>query len=332
MINQKERLYNMPIVSVIIPIYNTEKYLSKCVNSVLSQTLKDIEIICVNDCSADKSLEVLKKFNDDRIKIINLPENRGIGTARNTAISISKGKYIYFIDSDDWIDDNYLEEMVNNIKDRNIVINANYVLEYENQEKKEYSSFNFIDGNKEYSAKTIQRFFPPVVWARLYKTSYIKENNFIFPQVKGGAEDIFYSAATELPLNNVYIYKGSYYHYTQRETSAMKQLSRGFYYIESYKMLYDFLLKNNIDTDGTKLFCGESLILDTKEKYDYTKNYLLTIESIVNSNKEIYNEYELFLFDIMKNTTDYNDFLAKYNPNISISFLRNKMRKNVCRI
>ena len=324
----------MPLVSVIIPIYNTEIYIKRCLDSVLSQTLQNIEIICVNDCSPDNSLDILKKYNDRRMRVLNLPKNVGLGLARNEGIKIATGEYIYFLDSDDWIDNNYLEEMINNIKAQNadIIINANYVNEYENQDKKEYSNFDFLTENKIYNSKIIQRFFPPVVWARLYRTEYIKKNNFIFPYVKAGAEDIFYSPVTELPLNSVYIFKGSYYHYFQRQTSAMHQSSRGFHYIESFKMLYSFLDSKNIDMNGIKLFCAESLILDSEEKYNFTKDYLNTIEQLVLNNIDIYNDFEKFLFDIMRNTKDYNDFLTNYNANISISFIRNKMRKNLCKI
>ena len=84
--------------------------------------------------------------------------------------------------------------------------------------------------------------------------------------------------------------------------------------------------------NGIKLFCAESLILDSEEKYNFTKDYLNTIEQLVLNNIDIYNDFEKFLFDIMRNTKDYNDFLTNYNANISISFIRNKMRKNLCKI
>ena len=94
----------MPKISVIVPVYNTADFLPKCLNSLCSQTLQDIEIICVNDGSEDNSLAVLKKFalKDKRIKIINSETNNGVSYARNKGLSSAKGEYISFMDSDDF--------------------------------------------------------------------------------------------------------------------------------------------------------------------------------------------------------------------------------------
>lgn len=94
-----------PIVSIIIPIYNVEKYLKQCLESCINQTEKNIEIICVNDCSPDNSLEIINYYAsiDSRIKIINQKENKGLGAARNIGLNNATGEYIWFIDSDDYI-------------------------------------------------------------------------------------------------------------------------------------------------------------------------------------------------------------------------------------
>lgn len=103
-------------VSVIIPVYNVEKYLSECLDSVCNQTLANIEIICVNDGSTDKSLDILNDYakNDDRIKVIS-QSNQGLGASRNVGLKNSSGKYIYFIDSDDYIELDCLQKLVDNI-------------------------------------------------------------------------------------------------------------------------------------------------------------------------------------------------------------------------
>ena len=94
-----------PKISVIIPCYNVEKFLKQCLDSVCGQTLKDIEIICVNDASTDKSLNILKQYakKDKRIKIIDLQKNSGLSVARNTGIKHATGDFIGFIDSDDYV-------------------------------------------------------------------------------------------------------------------------------------------------------------------------------------------------------------------------------------
>ena len=103
------------LVSVVIPVYNVEKYVSDCLNSVTAQTLKDIEIICINDCSTDDSRSVVKSFSDrdSRISLYDNEKNLGLATTRNRGISLAKGKYIYFLDSDDMIEPSALEELYN---------------------------------------------------------------------------------------------------------------------------------------------------------------------------------------------------------------------------
>ena len=102
-----------PKVSVIIPVYNTEKYLRECLDSVVNQTLRDIEIICINDGSTDGSLAILEEYQqrDPRITVLS-EKNRGVNAVRNQGLEVSRGKYIYFIDSDDYAELNLLEKTV----------------------------------------------------------------------------------------------------------------------------------------------------------------------------------------------------------------------------
>ena len=101
-------------VSVIIPVYNSEQYLIKCLETIINQTLKDIEIICVDDGSTDSSLQILQDFSniDNRIKIIK-QQHEGTGVARNKGLSVTKGKYLSFLDSDDFFELNILEDLYN---------------------------------------------------------------------------------------------------------------------------------------------------------------------------------------------------------------------------
>lgn len=105
---------NNPKVSIIMPVYNVEKYLKKCLNSLINQTLDDIEIICVNDGSTDNSDKILQEFaqKDSRIKILT-QSNKGQSVARNLAIENANGEYLGFVDSDDWVDLDYFEKLYN---------------------------------------------------------------------------------------------------------------------------------------------------------------------------------------------------------------------------
>ena len=98
-------------VSAILPVYNVENFLEKCMDSLVNQTLEDIEIICVNDGSSDSSLEILKSYEakDSRITVIDCKKNRNAGYARNQGLKIARGEYLAFLDSDDFYDENMLE-------------------------------------------------------------------------------------------------------------------------------------------------------------------------------------------------------------------------------
>ena len=114
-------------VSVIIPMYNSEKYIEECIYSVINQTYKNLEIIIVDDCSKDSSVDIINGIKDERIKIVKLQENKGVSSARNKGIEVSTGRYIAFIDSDDiWVKDK-IEKQIKFIEDNEyIFIYSNY--------------------------------------------------------------------------------------------------------------------------------------------------------------------------------------------------------------
>ena len=103
----------MPKISIIIPVYNAEEYLKRCLNSIVNQTLKDIEIICVNDCSIDNSLEILNSYaqRDNRIKVIDCKTNGGESKARNIGLDNSTGEFLAFVDNDDELDLDFYEKL-----------------------------------------------------------------------------------------------------------------------------------------------------------------------------------------------------------------------------
>ena len=128
----------MAKVSIIIPVYNTEKFLKRCLDSIINQTFKDIEIVCVNDGSKDNSLNILKEYHqkDNRILIIN-QENSGVSAARNAGVIKSSGEYIMFVDSDDWIELDTVESVYYIIEKSNVdVVKFNCITDnsYKNEE------------------------------------------------------------------------------------------------------------------------------------------------------------------------------------------------------
>ena len=180
----------MPKVSIIIPVYNVEKYLRDCLESVVNQTLHDIEIICVNDCSPDNSLAILKEYKekDNRIKIIDLKENGGLGNARNVAIKEVTSEYIMFLDSDDWLELDACEQAYEQIvKNNNDFVLFNLYVYYEKTKKKEINTSKltpFLDIENKPSAKpadiNIPFFNSAECWYKIYNTNFIINNNITF--------------------------------------------------------------------------------------------------------------------------------------------------------
>lgn len=322
---------NSPLISVIIPVHNTEALLDRTLGSLVRQTLRDIEILCVDDGSTDGSLGVLQAWaqKDPRIRVIASPQNQGVAAARNAGFAESRGDYVYYLDSDDWIDDDHLAAMHAKALEtgQDVVVNANYVQAFEDPAKDATSgNFGFIEGDGFYPAPQVQTFFPPVIWARLYKRAYLQRIGIAFPDVKGGAEDIYYAGLAELLQPRSYVFRGPFHHYWQREGSLFHQKTNGFHYIQSFKLLHDELLRRGVPTEEIRLFYAGPMILDTQEKFDFVRAFLLDIEAPVRRHTERYVAHDLFLLDAVCGSSDYADFLSRHNPNIALAFIRSRMK------
>ena len=167
----------MPKVSIIVPVYNVENYIAECLNSLINQTLKDIEIICVDDCGQDNSMKIVEDFakKDKRIKIVAHKENQGLGEARNTGIKNATSEYIGFLDSDDFVDLDYYKTLYNTaIKDDFDIVSSNVIYCYSKYNKKE----EFISYWQKKKYKDIIEFKNNLIrscscWNRIYKKSLI---------------------------------------------------------------------------------------------------------------------------------------------------------------
>lgn len=208
-------------VSVIVPVYNVEEYIEECIESIVNQTLKEIEIIIVNDGTKDNSMKRIEKYLfDPRIIVVN-KENGGISSARNAGLKIARGEYISFIDSDDFIEPTMLEDLYNNSEDAEIVFSN--IISYDNK-----------TGNKSYSESRIEfgilnkgsylfnilnlRFS---CWNRIYKKDYLERNdlNFIKEIIY---EDAIFSIKALFLANKVkYIDKFHYNYRINRNGSTM---------------------------------------------------------------------------------------------------------------
>lgn len=273
-------------VSIIIPVYNVEQYLRECLNSVVNQTLADIEIICVNDGSTDNSYEILKEYaaKDSRIILLN-QENKGPSVARNIAITQAKGEYLGFVDSDDWVDLNYFEELYNVANKFNAEIACagfRYVRKNRMRIRKFFKSQQLIV-NIEDKLKVDNIPVQMYIWNKIFKREAWLKTGIMFPEGRN-FEDISILLKLLYYMGNLVTVPNVYYWYRQVSTSIVNtksQKNREDYY-NAKKELYDFADKHYIKLDKTRQF----------KKIEYVKILGLTILKNIHYEERI--KYYLF--------------------------------------
>ncbi len=246
-------------ISIIIPVYNVNAYLQECLESILNQDLKEIEVICINDGSTDNSLEILKNYQkkDSRIIIIN-QENKGQGEARNAGIEAGKGEYLFFVDPDDYIEGNTLSKVYSFAKENNsdiVWFDYRTFNEYsgEVKEKKfpEYLSL------KKQEAKELNKIFPATsypVWNRIFKTDFIKKNHIKFPKTKTFEDGIFSTIATITNKRTDYIPLFVYCYRERAGSITHTNDDKGLGVFEAIKQLEEFLKSYNLYNEYKKGF------------------------------------------------------------------------------
>lgn len=236
-------------VSVIIPIYNSEKTINRCVNSVLNQTCKDIEVLLINDGSKDNSLEVIKKIKDKRIKIID-KKNEGVSKTRNLGIKEATGDYIMFVDNDDYLDNDCIEEFVNNIADNDLLIGG-----YRRVTDTK-TLFKCKLKNKPWANYIIM-----APWAKLYKRDYLIKNKIEFLDYKIG-EDVYFNFSTITKTNKISTIPSIKYNWYYNDSSVSNTIQKGLN--ESVDITK--LLNNIISLDN---------FYDNKLNVYYIKRYII---------------------------------------------------------
>ena len=241
----------MPKLSIVIPVYNAGKLLDRCLSSLTNQSFKNFEILIINDGSTDNSLEVINsKYNDSLCKVINLGKNCGVGNARNIGLHNSKGEYIAFVDSDDWVDlDLYIEMIsalnesgadiaicgIKNEYENSILSEIRYEYKYKNQIDSE-TAINLLINHGGNNCR-----ISPVVWNKVYKKEIIINNNISFLKNSYWEDDIF-NFQVFLHTRKVCFIPSVVYHYYQRENSItrdfsikhIEDLTDSFFYLKTY--------------------------------------------------------------------------------------------------
>ena len=281
---------DLPLISVIVPIYNVENYLSHCIDSILIQSYRNLDILLINDGSTDKSEQICLQYKnqDTRIKYV-YKNNSGVSTTRNTGLKLAKGDFIYFIDADDYIHPQTLEIMYKNLNEGNYDFsmilgkitynkNQNPINIPANIEKKIIDQNYLMKGLFNLAIEEELQY--QVVWNKLYRKEILKDLYFI----KTGTEDTEFNCRVYQKCNKAILIKLPLYNWVQRNTSITHQPINN-NYIDRIHSYYQCFLNIPDEYKQYKGYCIEKLYKTminiryyaTNTPYETISNHNLTI-------------------------------------------------------
>ncbi len=243
------------IISIIIPVYNVEHYVEKCVQSCALQNCSDFEIIVVNDGSTDKSAGIINTLVKDfsNISVIN-QENQGLSAARNAGLQVAQGEYVWFVDSDDWIEPNCLGRITNKLKDDLDILQLQYRYTYEDASLNKDAPFTIIDGLKSGKQVTIHGGLPAPAQFCVYRTEFLRKNGLQFVRGIYHEDSEFKPRATYLAERIASDTEVSY-NYLQRTSGSITskfRLKNGIDIIYVMNSLMDFVKQQQMDKPCTE--------------------------------------------------------------------------------
>lgn len=292
------------LISIILPVYNVEKYIEKAVKSVVQQTYTNFELLVINDGTKDNSIQKIEKFvTDSRIKILH-KENGGLSDARNYGLERAQGDYIYFIDSDDWIEPNLLTLCIDKIEKESVdVVVFGYFLDTEDKNGNlistsqvihEHNEINLNNSNSNMSDNTIGLL--GYAWNKLYSSSFLKKHNFKFEKGVSLVEDILFNTQVFTFIDTIHFVNVPLYHYSNRPVETLiKTFHKNSFelYLKKNESLKPFLSywkvnsKNNFLANSLLLgmrYCTNNLFafkneLSERQKYNYLKSMIIHPET-----------------------------------------------------
>lgn len=294
-------------VSIVIPVYNVEKYLEECIESAIKQSLSDIEIICINDGSTDSSLDILKKYEEKYSNIIvTNQENKGLSASRNVGIRKARGKYIYFLDSDDFIDTKSIEVCYKECEKYNLdmvtfdaicFLDKNYSGKNlnENYDRQNLLPQYPVNGEEFYVISNKSGGYRAPVWLNFYNTEFIRKNNLFF--IEGiYHEDEIHTCACLLKAKRVKYINKKFFNRRIRNNSIMtSNFNKKHIYgnFEVFKQLYKIYCTYGYDRStevGNILYLHINLhIKSTLSRCDLLKekNTRKEVVDFLNNNMDI---------------------------------------------
>lgn len=247
-----------PKISIIIPVYNAAVYLEECIDSIINQTFKDCEFIFINDGSTDESLAILEKFSaiDTRIVLLN-QENKGVSVARNNGLALAKGKYIGFVDADDWVEKDMFQTLFDSIENtKSDLVLTNIKRNFNGNEF--ITKYDFPTG-KVLDLEYIQDEILPYLikkddlyslWNKLYWTKIIKDNGIEFPVENILSEDNIFNMFYFNKIKSIIYIDYSGYNYREVEGSATRNILKNDYF-QNVLSIYNFDYRFYMDLKQT---------------------------------------------------------------------------------
>jgi len=305
-------------VSIVIPIYNVEKYLRQCLDSVVAQTLSEIEIICVNDGSTDGSLSIIQEYADKdfRIKVID-KENSGYGHSMNCGFAMARGEYVGIVESDDYADADMFEKLYICAKQNNLdVVKSGYYLYFstpiEKNEKVEIASriiCNKVLCPRESFKANMEmvEFFniKPTIWSAIYKRDFLQSHNIQFNETPGASyQDAGFNFKVWACADRVQLMQNAFLHYRQdNEGSSVNSKGKVFCVCDEYEEIERFLNENPV-------LKGKLEYIKNRIKYD---SYMWNYERLDQKYKFIFIERAGLEFKTdMENGTLHKDYFEWY--------------------
>lgn len=254
------------IVSIIVPMYNVQNYIQKCIESLVEQEYSNIEIILVNDGSPDCSGEIADKFalQDDRILVIH-QKNKGVSAARNAGMRVATGEYIMFVDGDDWVDKDYVKYFINLVKKSDCMIGMN---------KNNHFMSNVISAGEDSiitASKAMKYIYMGdvfvAVWNKIYKRSFLLENKIFFDESIWYGEGMLFNIECLQYVESVSLGEKAVYHQTFNPNSAMRSFNLqsnfcGIRSLEKQRELWKQTTKELEDAWAYHRYCFNRTIID----------------------------------------------------------------------
>ena len=310
-----------PIISVIVPVYNVERYLAQCLDSILVQTFSNIEIICVNDGSTDNSRKILENYKnrDSRIKIVD-KKNGGLSSARNAGMKVATGEFYSFIDSDDWVEPTMLEKLYNSATTFNsdIVICAVHQYDETNQkldDSNPYYTLGYFDetfDNRAFSYKDVKPFIMDVcvmAWNKLYRKSLVDKYNAEFPDGLIFEDGPFFFSIFFKTQRVTIVRDFLYYYRINRKNSIIQKAGKKFLNVIDVVELMYSKIKDIPDFDDVRYIFFRKKVEDILYRFQnlnpkYRKAF---IKKLIKESSLV--KDELFPPEMVKGKFRYNYFL-----------------------